>query len=53
MKRIETAVSTQLMSCEAMLRREIMEMLYRLTEEEYGEILAFKRDLHMHPELAG
>ena len=30
-----------------------MEMLYRLTEEEYEEILAFKRDLHMHPELSG
>lgn len=30
-----------------------MEMPYRLTEEEYQEILAFKRDLHMHPELSG
>ena len=25
---------------------------YRLTEEEYNRILAFKRDLHMHPELS-
>ena len=30
-----------------------LEMPYRLTEEEYEEILAFKRDLHMHPELSG
>jgi len=26
---------------------------YRLSEEEYERILAFKRDLHMHPELSG
>lgn len=26
---------------------------YRLTEGEYAKILAFKRDLHMHPELSG
>lgn len=25
---------------------------YQLTEEEYNRILAFKRDLHMHPELS-
>ena len=25
---------------------------YQLTEEEYKSILAFKRDLHMHPELS-
>ena len=25
---------------------------YRLSEEEYERILAFKRDLHMHPELS-
>ena len=27
-------------------------MKYRLNEGEFGEILAFKRDLHMHPELS-
>ena len=26
---------------------------YKLTTEEYEKILAFKRDLHMHPELSG
>ena len=26
---------------------------YTLTDEEYQEILAFKRDMHMHPELSG
>ena len=25
---------------------------YRLTQEEYDRVLAFKRDLHMHPELS-
>ena len=29
-----------------------IEMQYRLTEEEYQEILSFKRDLHMNPELS-
>ena len=28
-------------------------MNYRLTQEEYQQVLDFKRDLHMHPELSG